>query len=83
MITPPAYIIDHIQGIPTSFVTCVAYRESTDLLNPAAEGNAYGIIPASGYDVAGFSLAQQKYVFRLIYDTQGPGAWSADGCPGT
>jgi hypothetical protein len=80
---PPPVSINHIAGIPDSFVSCVAYRESTDLQNPAANGNAYGIIPASGYNVAGDSLAQQQAVFRLIYNTSGPVAWAADGCPGT
>ncbi len=37
--------------MPSSFAACVAYRESTDLQNPAANSNAYGIIPASGYNV--------------------------------
>ena len=45
----------------------MAYRESTDLQNPAASGNAYGIIPASGYNVYGTSLAHQKQVFAELY----------------
>jgi hypothetical protein len=69
-----------IPGVPYSFATCVAYRESTDDTNPAADGNAYGIIPASGYNVSGDSIAQQKLVFKQIYDTSGPQAWAADGC---
>jgi LysM repeat protein len=69
-----------IPGVPESFAACVAYRESTDDTNPAADGNAYGIIPASGYNVAGDSIAQQKQVFVEIYDTTGPSAWAADGC---
>jgi LysM repeat protein len=69
-----------IPGVPSSFAACVAYRESTDDTNPAADGNAYGIIPASGYNVAGDSIAQQKQVFVEIYDTTGPSAWAADGC---
>jgi lysozyme len=72
--------LDDIPGVPSSFAACVAYRESTDDTNPAANGNAYGIIPASGYNVAGDSLAQQKQVFEEIYDTTGPSAWAADGC---
>jgi hypothetical protein len=66
--------------VPSSVAACVAYRESTDDTNPAADGNAYGIIPASGYNVAGDSIAQQKQVFVEIYDTTGPSAWAADGC---
>jgi hypothetical protein len=69
-----------IPGVPSSFAACVAYRESTNDTNPAANGNAYGIIPASGYSVSGDSIAQQKQVFKQIYDTSGPGAWAADGC---
>jgi hypothetical protein len=69
-----------IPGVPHSFATCVAYRESTNDTNPAAHGDAYGIIPASGYNVSGYSIAQQKQVFKEIYDTSGPRAWAADGC---
>jgi hypothetical protein len=69
-----------IPGVPHAFATCVAYRESTDDTNPAAHGDAYGIIPASGYNVSGDSIAQQKQVFKQIYDTTGPSAWAADGC---
>ena len=69
-----------IPGVPSSFAACVAYRESTNDTNPAANGNAYGIIPASGYNVSGDSIAQQKQVFKQIYDTSGPAAWAADGC---
>jgi LysM repeat protein len=72
--------LDDIPGVPESFAACVAYRESTDDTNPAADGNAYGIIPASGYNVSGDSIAQQKQVFEEIYDTTGPSAWAADGC---
>jgi hypothetical protein len=72
-----------IPGVPHSFAACVAYRESTNDTNPAAHGNAYGIIPASGYNVSGDSIAQQKLVFKQIYDTTGPSAWAADGCPST
>jgi hypothetical protein len=61
----------------------VAYRESTDLQNPAANGNAYGIIPASGYNVDGTSLANQKQVFAKLYQQYGGSPWAADGCPGT
>jgi len=74
--------LSDIPGVPSSFASCVAYRESTDDTNPAANGNAYGIIPASGYDVGGDSIAQQKQVFKEIYDTVGAGAWAADGCAG-
>jgi LysM repeat protein len=72
--------LSDVPGVPQSFAACVAYRESTNDTNPAANGNAYGIIPASGYNVGGDSIAQQKQVFKQIYDTTGPSAWAADGC---
>jgi hypothetical protein len=75
--------LSDIPGVPSSLAACVAYRESTDLQNPAADGNAYGIIPASGYNVEGASLAQQKQVFAELYAQDGATPWAADGCPGT
>jgi LysM repeat protein len=72
-----------IPGVPQSLAACVAYRESTNLQNPAANGNAYGIIPASGYNVDGTSLANQKQVFAKLYQQYGGSPWAADGCPGT
>jgi LysM repeat protein len=75
--------LSDIPGVPQSLAACVAYRESTDLQNPAANGNAYGIIPASGYNVAGTSLAHQKQVFAELYQQDGGAPWAADGCPGT
>ena len=74
--------LSDIPGVPASFAACVAYRESTDLQNPAADGNAYGIIPASGYNVYGTSLAHQKQVFAELYAQDGGAPWAADGCPG-
>jgi murein DD-endopeptidase MepM/ murein hydrolase activator NlpD len=75
--------LSDIPGVPQSFAACVALRESTDLENPAAHGNAYGIISASGYQVAGTSLAHQKHVFTELYQQYGGTPWAADGCPGT
>ena len=75
--------LSDIPGVPSSLASCVAYRESTDLQNPAANGNAYGIIPASGYNVYGTSLAHQKQVFAELYAQDGGSPWAADGCPGT
>jgi LysM repeat protein len=75
--------LSDIPGVPQSLAACVAYRESTDLQNPAANGNAYGIIPASGYNVSGTSLAHQKQVFAELYQQDGGSPWAADGCPGT
>lgn len=73
----------HIPGMSDSMASCIAYRESTNDTNPAADGNAFGIIPASGYNVAGDSLAQQEQVAGQIYASAGGQAWAADGCPGT
>jgi hypothetical protein len=72
--------LSDIPGVPASFAACVAYRESTDLKNPAAHGNAYGIIPASGYNVNGRSLAYQKQIFAKLYRQYGKRPWAADGC---
>ncbi len=72
--------LSDIPGVPQSFAACVAYRESTDLKNPAARGNAYGIIPASGYNVYGTSLAHQKQVFAELYRQYGSRPWVSDGC---
>ncbi len=72
-----------IPGMPSGLAHCIAYRESTNDTNPAAGGNAYGIIPASGYNVSGDSLAQQNQVAGEIYARSGGAAWAADGCPGT
>jgi hypothetical protein len=72
--------LSDIPGVPSSFASCVAYRESTNLQNPAADGNAYGIIPASGHDVYGSSLASQKQVFAELYQQYGTSPWASDGC---
>jgi murein DD-endopeptidase MepM/ murein hydrolase activator NlpD len=74
--------LSNIPGVPQSLAACVAYRESTDLQNPAANGNAYGIIPASGYNVSGASLAYQKQVFAELYQQYGTEPWASDGCAG-
>jgi hypothetical protein len=75
--------LSDVPGVPQALAACVAYRESTNLQNPAANGNAYGIIPASGYNVYGTSLAHQKQVFAELYQQYGGSPWAADGCPGT
>jgi hypothetical protein len=72
-----------IPGMPQSLTDCIAFRESTNGTNPAANGNVFGIIPASGYNVAGDSVAQQEQVAGQIYASVGGQAWAADGCPGT
>ena len=72
--------LSDVPGVPQAFAACVAFRESTDLQNPAADGNAYGIIPASGYNVYGMSLASQKQVFAELYAQDGTKPWASDGC---
>ena len=73
-----------IPGMPQSLANCIWQRESTSGTNPAANGNQFGIIPASGHDVAGMSLAQQEQVAGQIFAQSGGAAgWAADGCPGT
>lgn len=70
-----------VPGVPQAFAACVAFRESTNGTNPAANGNMYGIIPASGYNVAGMSLGQQKIIFAKLYAQYGTQPWSpSDGC---
>lgn len=80
---PASSSLTDIPGVPSSFVKCVAFRESTNGTNQALNGGVYGIINASGYHVNGQPLAAQKQAFAAIYNTTGPSAWSADGCPGT
>ncbi len=72
--------LSDVPGMPASLASCIAFRESTD---GEASSNVYGIIPASGYDVAGDSLAEQQQVAGEIYAADGGVAWAADGCPGT
>jgi LysM domain len=70
-----------VPGVPQSYAACVASRESGNLSDPAANGNAYGIVPASGYNVNGTSLAHQKQVFAELYAEYGTAPWSPhDGC---
>jgi LysM repeat protein len=72
----------HIPGMPQSFANCIWFRESTNGTNPAAHGNQFGIIPASGHNVAGMSVAQQEQVAGQIFAQVGAAAWSPfDGCP--
>jgi hypothetical protein len=69
--------------VPQSLASCIWYRESTDGQNPAAHGNQFGIIPVSGYNVAGDSVAQQEQVAGQLFAAYGGSPWLADGCPGT
>jgi murein DD-endopeptidase MepM/ murein hydrolase activator NlpD len=70
--------LDDVPGVPSSFAACVAFRESTD---GELSSNVYGIIPASGYDGYGASLAQQKQDFAALYKADGTQPWApSDGC---
>lgn len=70
-----------VPGVPRAFAACVALRESSDLQDPAARGNAYGILPASGYNGYAMSLAQQKEAFARLYAEYGTQPWAPyDGC---
>jgi murein DD-endopeptidase MepM/ murein hydrolase activator NlpD len=70
--------LDDVPGVPSSFAACVAFREST---NGELSSNVYGIIPASGYDGYGASLAQQKQDFAALYAADGTAPWApSDGC---
>ena len=73
--------LDDVPGVPQSFAACVASQESGNLGDPGANGNAYGIIPDSGYNVNGTSLDHQKQVFAELYAKYGTAPWSShDGC---
>lgn len=72
-----------VPGVPATFASCVAERESSNGTDQAYNGGVYGIITASGVNVNGQSVAAQKQAFAQIYATTGPSAWAADGCPGT
>jgi murein DD-endopeptidase MepM/ murein hydrolase activator NlpD len=70
-----------VPGMPQSLANCIAFRESTNGTNPAAHGNIFGIIPASGYNVAGDSVAQQEQVAGQLYAADGAQPWApSDGC---
>ncbi len=70
--------LDDVPGVPAGFAACVAFRESTD---GQASSNVYGIIPASGYNGYGASLAQQKQDFAALYAADGTQPWApSDGC---
>ena len=66
-----ASLLADVPGVPRSFAACAA-------ASGTAGGNVYGI-PASAYNVAGDSVAQQKVVFSLLYrKLGGPSLWP--GC---
>jgi hypothetical protein len=68
-----------VPGVPYSFATCVAFRESTD---GQGSSNVYGIIAASGISgVGSMSVPEQKLAFSRLYAADGTAPWSSyDGC---
>ncbi len=72
--------LSDVPGVPSGFAACVAFREST---NGQGSSNVYGIIPSSGYNGYGASLAQQKQMFAALYAQYGTAPWTpSDGCTG-
>ena len=68
----------NIPGMPQSDANCIAFRESTD---GQASSNVFQILPSSGYNVAGDSLAQQEQVAGELYAQYGMQPWApSDGC---
>jgi hypothetical protein len=76
MSPPPHSSLADVPGVPASFAACVAFMASGD---GTASRNIYGITPASGYNVAGYSVPRQKAVFAALYKRYGAGLWT-DGC---
>lgn len=66
-----------VPGVPYSFASCVALRESTD---GQGSPNIYGILPMNGYS-EGMSLGAQKALFSAMYARDGTSPWAPwDGC---
>jgi murein DD-endopeptidase MepM/ murein hydrolase activator NlpD len=67
-----------VPGMPQSLANCIAFKESTD---GQLSSNIFGIIPASGYNVSGDSVAQQEQVAGQLYAADGTQPWApSDGC---
>jgi hypothetical protein len=63
-----------VPGVPPSFASCVAMREST---NGAGSSNIYGIQGGGGTG----SIAEQKQAFAQMYAARGTEPWAPyDGC---
>lgn len=63
-----------VPGVPSSFASCVAMRESTD---GAGSSNIYGILGPGGQG----SIAEQKQAFAQMYAQRGTEPWAPyDGC---
>lgn len=67
----------YVPGVPYSFASCVAWRESGD---GTGGPDIYGILPMNGY-YSGMSIAAQKALFSAMYARDGIEPWSPyDGC---
>jgi murein DD-endopeptidase MepM/ murein hydrolase activator NlpD len=67
-----------VPGMPQGLANCIAFRESTD---GELSSDIFGIIPASGYNVSGDSVAQQEQVAGQLYAADGAQPWApSDGC---
>lgn len=73
----PSGSLADVPGVPAPFAACVAFTASG---NGTRSRNIYGITPASGYDVAGYSVARQKTVFTALYQKYGAAPWVSFGC---
>jgi hypothetical protein len=63
-----------VPGVPYSFASCVAFRESTD---GRLSSNIYGILGGGGTG----TVAQQKAAFSRMYAQYGVQPWAPyDGC---
>jgi LysM repeat protein len=70
--------LSDVPGVPSSFASCVAFRESTD---GQASSNVYGILDGPNGADYGVSLAQQKQDFATLYAQDGTQPWApSDGC---
>ncbi len=67
-----------VPGVPAVFAACVAFTASGD---GTASHNIYGITPSSGINVTGYSPAQQKAAFAVLYKRYGPRPWKSYRCP--
>jgi len=66
--------LSNVPGVPASFASCVAFRESTD---GQLSSNIYGIEGAGGTG----SITEQKQAFAAMYAARGTEPWAQyDGC---
>jgi murein DD-endopeptidase MepM/ murein hydrolase activator NlpD len=84
-VTPAAAPASSVSSAPSSFQSCVAWRESSDTATDP--DGLYGILPSTwaslGYSgTAGeASVAQQNVAFQRLYAEDGTSPWAPyDGC---